>query len=139
MIREELGWLWEGGLLSAKQVQYMRGQDTPKEMRFYLLQKIHKDRATWPFSDVSPGRPIVLDCGSESYGVVEFITKHLGPLSTIHASYVRDTYDFLGTGNKNRSWHQSLLYGCGKPVHQHRDKEGTGGSHKMPTQISRGG
>lgn len=35
------------------------------------------------------------DCGSESYGVAEFITWYLGPLSTRHTSYVRDMYDFL--------------------------------------------
>ncbi|MGL5901976.1 MAG: hypothetical protein ACRCZO_04760 [Cetobacterium sp.] len=81
--------------LSARQVQWIKGQDTPRGRRFYLLPKIHKDRATWPFPEVTPGRPIVSDCGSESYGVAEFITKHLGPLSIQHGSYVKDTYDFL--------------------------------------------
>lgn len=60
-----------------------------------MLPKIHKERTTWPFPDVPPGRPIVSDCGSESYGVAELITSYLNPLSTRHTSYIRDTYQFL--------------------------------------------
>lgn len=96
LIQEELGQLQERGSLSAKQVQYIKGSDTPRERRFYLLPKIHKDRATWPFPDIPPGRPIVSDCSSESYGVAEYIMVHLNPLSIKHASYIRDTSDFLG-------------------------------------------
>lgn len=42
-----------------------------------------------------PGRPIVSDCGSESYRVAEFIDCYLNPLSSKHFSYIRDTYEFL--------------------------------------------
>lgn len=94
LIRRELGQLQEGGFLSSKQVQYIKGRDTQRERKFYLLPKVHKDRTTWPFPDIPPGRPIVSDCGSESYGVM-FITWYLGPLSTRHTSYVRDMYYFL--------------------------------------------
>lgn len=94
-IKSELQVLQEKGILNKKQVEYIRGRDTPRERIFYLLPKVHKDRATWPFPDMPPGRPIVSDCGSESYGVAEWITHHLNPLSTKHTSYIRDTYQFL--------------------------------------------
>lgn len=29
----------------------MRGQDTPRIRRFYVLPKVHKERVTWSFSD----------------------------------------------------------------------------------------
>lgn len=35
------------------------------------------------------------DCGSESYGVTEFINWHLNPLSNKHTSHIKDTYQFL--------------------------------------------
>lgn len=40
-------------------------------------------------------RPIVSDCSSETYYTAEFIDFHLNPLSTKHASYIKDTYDFV--------------------------------------------
>lgn len=92
LIKRELQVLQEGGVLNSRQVHYIRGQDTPRERKFYLLPKVHKERATRPFPDVPPGRPIVLDCGSKSYGVAELITSYLNPLSTRHASYIRDSF-----------------------------------------------
>lgn len=38
---------------------------------------------------------IALDCGSESYGVTEWIDFYLNPLSTRHKSYLKDMYHFL--------------------------------------------
>ncbi|MGL5102271.1 MAG: GIY-YIG nuclease family protein [Plesiomonas sp.] len=71
------------------------GDDEPRPRRFYLLPKIHKPRDKWPFEDMPPGRPIVADCGSESYRVAEYIDYYLNPLSTRHGSYVKDTWDFV--------------------------------------------
>lgn len=42
-----------------------------------------------------PGRPIVSDCGSESYGVAQWLDHHLNPLSTRHPSFIKDTMDFI--------------------------------------------
>ena len=42
-----------------------------------------------------PGRPIVSDCGSDSYRWSELIDYYLKPLSNIHPSYIKDTNDFL--------------------------------------------
>ena len=59
----------------------------------YLLPKIHKDRKVWPGEGkVPPGRPIIADCGSESYA-----SACLAPLAKQHKSYlkVKDTNDFI--------------------------------------------
>lgn len=44
---------------------------------------------------IPSGRPIISDCGSESYGSAELIDYFLNPLSNKHPSYVRDTNDFV--------------------------------------------
>ncbi|XP_037101527.1 uncharacterized protein LOC119119330 [Syngnathus acus] len=42
-----------------------------------------------------PGRPIVSDCGSESYGSAELLDHYLNPLAVLHPSYIKDTNDFV--------------------------------------------
>lgn len=83
------------GFIGKRQKNYLLGEKAPRPRRFYLLPKVHKPREKWPNPFMPPGRPIVSDCGSESYRVAEFIDFYLNPLSTRHASYIRDTYDFL--------------------------------------------
>lgn len=82
--------------ITAKQKNYLLGDTEPRPRYFYLLPKVHKDPATWssPFS-IPPGRPIVSDCGSETYRSAEYIDHFLNPLSSKHESYLRDTYDFI--------------------------------------------
>lgn len=58
--------LLQGGNISKKQATYLIGEGTPRPRRFYILPKIHKDKTTWHFPDIPPGRPIVSDCNSES-------------------------------------------------------------------------
>ena len=41
------------------------------------------------------GRPIVSDCGSESYRVSQYIDSFIRPISIRHSSYIKDTYDFV--------------------------------------------
>lgn len=41
---------------------------------------------------IGQGRPIVLYCGSESYGVAELISFYLNPISIRHVSHLKDTY-----------------------------------------------
>ena len=86
----------EKKIISSKQETYLSGQDTPRPRVFYLLPKIHKAPDTWtiPF-EIPTGRPIVSDCGSETYQTAEFVEYFLNPLSTQHPSYVKDTYDFV--------------------------------------------
>lgn len=82
--------------LTKKQVLYLKGQTPSRPRRFYLLPKIHKSPESWPIPfRTPPGRPIVSDCGSESYGSAEFIDHWLTPLSINHPSYVKDTNDFV--------------------------------------------
>ena len=94
----------------------------PPEKGFSTSSKIHKAPDTWPTPfKIPPGRPIVSDCGSESYLIAEFLDYHLNPLSILHKSYLKDTYDFIG---KIRNIKLSdpffyLFYGCGEFVHQH--------------------
>lgn len=82
--------------ITAKQRQYLIGSNQPRERRFYILPKIHKEPQKWtvPF-EIPPGRPIVSDCGSETYQTAEFLDYYLNPLSTKHPAYVRDTYHFI--------------------------------------------
>lgn len=82
--------------INAKQVEYLKGDLQPRERRFYALPKIHKDPQKWtvPF-EVPPGRPIVSDCGSETYFTAEYLDVYLNPLSTRHPAYVKDTYHFV--------------------------------------------
>lgn len=63
---------------------------------FYLLPKNHKSPESWPVPNRIPaGRPIVSDCGSQSYRVAEYIDYYINPLAQLHQSYVKDTYDFV--------------------------------------------
>ena len=83
-------------LITRKQALYLLGPDIPHPRLFYLLPKIHKPSASWsvPFL-VPPGRPIVSDCGSESYQLAEFIDHYINPLSHNHPSYIKDTFTFV--------------------------------------------
>ena len=77
MVRLLIDQMRKKHLISAKQAHYLYGPDLPRARLFYLLPKIHKPPENWtvPFV-VPPGRPIVSDCGSESYHLAEFILLH---------------------------------------------------------------
>lgn len=95
-IRRIVRELWERRAITAKQMYYLFGEDPPRPRKFYLLPKIHKNPDTWTVPHQIPsGRPIVSDCGSESYRIAEFIDYFLNPLSQTHESYVKDTYEFV--------------------------------------------
>ena len=96
LVFEVLQSLHRKNFITTKQKMYLAGDPSPRERRFYILPKIHKDPAkwSWPFQ-IPPGRPIVSDCGSETYQTAEYIDYFLTPLSIKHASYVKDTYHFL--------------------------------------------
>uniref|UniRef100_A0A4W3JN41 Uncharacterized protein n=1 Tax=Callorhinchus milii TaxID=7868 RepID=A0A4W3JN41_CALMI len=71
-------------------------RESPRAHRFYILPKIHKNPDSWTVpGEIPPGRPIVSDCGSESYRVAEYIDSFLNPLSRKHPSYIKDTYHFI--------------------------------------------
>lgn len=51
--------------------------------------KREEEKASWPFPNMPPGRPVVSD------GVGEFIDFHLNHVFTKHTCYIKDTYNFL--------------------------------------------
>ena len=57
------------GYISAKQLCYLDPPpETPRNRQLHLLPKIHKTRDKCPQNNkMPPGRPIVSDCGCESY------------------------------------------------------------------------
>ena len=60
--------------IDAGQLSYLKCPEDPAPRRMYLLAKIHKDRKVWPGQgQVPPGRPIIADCGSESYASADYI------------------------------------------------------------------
>ena len=84
------------GDISAKQLAYLKPDlSTITPRYFYLLPKIHKPRPSWPHPSMPAGRPIVSDCNSESSKICELIDSFLQPVSTLHPSYLKDTYHFI--------------------------------------------
>ena len=96
MIVDLIHYLWRKKYITRAQRDYLLGDAQPRPRLFYMLPKIHKEPVAWsePFK-IPPGRPIVSDCSSETYHTAEYIDYYLYPLSISHASYVKDTYDFV--------------------------------------------
>lgn len=103
--------LHKNKFINWKQKQYLKGELEPRPRRFYMLPKIHKNPEQWtvPFR-LPPGRPIVSDCGSETYQTAEYIDYFLNPLSVKHPAYVRDTYHFIGMIKNLKVPHNSLFF-----------------------------
>lgn len=96
MVQHVIDRLYNKKFINIRQKQYLKGEVEPRIRRFYILPKIHKDPDKWttPFK-IPAGRPIVSDCGSETYATAEYIDHFLNPLSTKHPSYIKDTYHFI--------------------------------------------
>lgn len=88
--------LKQKNFINEKQRKHLIGQTEPRQRLFYTLPKIHKDPTTWTIPHkLPPGRPIVSDCGSESSPSAEYLDHFLNPLSTLHPTYLKDTYHFI--------------------------------------------
>lgn len=111
MIRAIIDKLYVNKYINFKQMAYLYGPANPRPRLFYLLPKIHKKPESWtvPFR-IPVGRPIVSDCGSESYRIAEYIDYFLNPLSHMHTSYVKDTYDFVNKLRAVRAPSNSFLF-----------------------------
>lgn len=96
LVADILDRLHKKKFINARQRHYLKGSSEPRERKFYALPKVHKEPEKWtvPFQ-VPPGRPIVSDCGSETYRIAEYLDFHLNPLSVRHPAYVKDTYHFI--------------------------------------------
>lgn len=111
MVQKILDKLQEEGYINRKQKDYLKGSDNPRPRYFYLLPKIHKDPSTWPKPfEIPPGRPIVSDCNSETYFTAEFLEYFLNPISNLHPSFIKDTYDFLDKLKTLKVPTQSFLF-----------------------------
>lgn len=96
MVASILEVLQKKKFINSKQKKYLLGDLEPRERRFYILPKIHKDPGNWTVPhEIPPGRPIVSDCGSETYFTAEYLDFYLNPLSTKHPAFIRDTYHFI--------------------------------------------
>lgn len=80
--------------LTKTECTYLMGQAPYRTRLFYTLPKIHKEQKHW-INNIPPGRPIVSDCGSESYGIAEYLDHFLSPLANKHPSYIKNTTDFI--------------------------------------------
>ena len=88
--------LHNNSYISSKQLLYLTPPLDPRPRRLYMLPQIHKDLAKWTIENkMSPGRPIISDCSSESYTIAEYIDHFLQDISRKHSSYVKDTGDFI--------------------------------------------
>ena len=102
--------LEERKFLDEDQVDYLSPPIDPKPRRYYMLPKIHKSKDKWTIpGKMPPGRPIISDCGSESYPVSEYIDHFLLPASTSHPSYLKDTPHFLDTIQQIQIPEEALL------------------------------
>lgn len=110
-INEILQNMLEEGFLTNKQVTYLQGKTPARPRLFYLLPKIHKPKSEWTIPNKIPkGRPIISDCGSESYEIAEYLEYYLTPISTLHPSYIKDTPDFLDKLTKIKITEPSFLF-----------------------------
>ena len=82
--------LKDEGRINDKQVKYLAARSKSQTRKFYLLPKIHKAVNTWTDSNTPPGRPIISDCGSESYNISEYIDSHLKPIANRHERFVKN-------------------------------------------------
>ena len=88
--------LHSSGHLTSKEFKFLTPPENPRQRRFYMLPKIHKDKKVWPIPNVMPpGRPIVSDCNSESERIAMYIDAFIKIRANKHPSYIKNTYDFL--------------------------------------------
>ena len=109
-INDNLGKMKDQKRIDKKQFDYLKVPNEPRDRKFYLLPKIHKERDKWSENGkIPPGRPIVSDCGSDTYRLSEYIDHFLYPLATTHDSYIRDTPNFLEKVSNVKTNPDSLL------------------------------
>ena len=101
--------LKDDGHINKKQAKYLEARVESQTRKFYLLPKIHKPVNSWTDVNTPPGRPIISDCGSESYNISEYIDYHLKPIANRHKSFVKNTEDLLSKLSKTKIPKDSFL------------------------------
>lgn len=83
-------------ILKPRQFNHLKPPENARARQFYLLPKIHKPMNKWPCPGLMPpGRPIVSNCGSETYEIAKYITWAIQIYSDWHPTYIKNTTDFL--------------------------------------------
>lgn len=96
VISQILNKLKTGKFIDQEQLEYLSGPVSPRPRTFYILPKIHKPLNKWTIPGKMPeGRPIVSDTNSESYRASQYLESFLSPLANKHASYLKNSYDFV--------------------------------------------
>lgn len=86
----------QDGYINDKQVLYLKNIDNIRARLFYILPKIHKPIDQWTVPDRIPtGRPIISNVNSETYRICQYIDYYLAPLANKHASYIKNSYEFI--------------------------------------------
>lgn len=94
-IENILSKLKETKYLTEKEMEYFTPDPDGRPRTIYFLPKIHKNRTTWPLTDIPPGRPIISDVSSDSYNLSILLDHFLAPFSKSHPSYIKDSPHFL--------------------------------------------
>jgi hypothetical protein len=81
--------------ITNEQLEFLTGPKDYRPRSIYFLPKIHKERNKWPWPDMPEARPICSDLQSESYRVGSYIDSFLNPLASKHASFIKNSYDFV--------------------------------------------
>ena len=72
-------------IFTKKQAEYLKVPHNPRERRFYLLPKVHKDRSKWAHNHLTPlERPMVSDFNIDTYNISKYMDYFLSPLATAH-------------------------------------------------------
>ena len=96
IIENILSEMKDEGYLLQKQFDFLKPPKEIQPRQLYFLPKVHKPKEKWTHNGkIPPGRPIVSDCGSESYEVSKYIDSFLKPLASQHETYLKNTTDFL--------------------------------------------
>ena len=81
--------LIDEGHINDKHVKYLASRSKSQTRKVYLLPKMHTPVNTWTDSNTPTGRPIISDCGSESYNISEYIDSRLKPIANRQESFVK--------------------------------------------------
>lgn len=101
LIEPQLDRLLSSGYINKAQLNFFNSSlHTGKTRIQYNLPKIHKNPNSWFSVKIPPSRPIVSDVGSCTYEIAKYISDNLKEVACKHASYIRDSYDFISKLNK---------------------------------------
>jgi hypothetical protein len=83
------------GFITDEQLEFLSGPRDYRPRNIYFLPKIHKERSKWAWPDMPEARPICSDFHSETHRISSFIDSFLNPLACNHASYIKNSFEFV--------------------------------------------